>query len=81
MKRFEEEQLWLGNTRLKVEGRGNSEFYDHKTQQVIERKESWEHLDVGGEFSSDELTRLIQTAHSLLDYIATQKALRSSLPT
>ena len=64
-----DEMEWMATIHLDAEDGGNSKFYDLLRRKVEVRMETWRHVDDGGHLSSDDLTKLIQRGHGLLNHI------------
>jgi hypothetical protein len=66
---FTDEQNWLEQVRRDVENGRVRSFYDARSDDLQRRKDQWRHVDDGGDLSSEELVRLIESAESLRRYI------------
>jgi hypothetical protein len=67
---FEEENLWIAKIRTDADSGADQSYREMLRRRVQDRKAKWTHIDEGGDFSSDELTTLIERAHALLQRIA-----------
>jgi hypothetical protein len=78
---FEQENQWLASIRLSAESGGESGYFDNLQIEITNRKNSWKLKSEGGEFNRDELAKLIQTAHHVLQSVERERARHCFLPT
>lgn len=70
---FEKECQWLVKARFRGMDNTASEK-DIVIEEINQRKDGWKHIDEeGGEFSSEELAKLIDTYFSIISYLKQKK--------
>ena len=71
---FKEENSWLAAIRLEIENGGDSSFYKLIEAKLDKRTEAWRHIDEGGDFNSNELTKLIQSASGVKGFMEQRRS-------
>ena len=66
---YDESQRQLDSILNEVEGRGDDEFYNHLEQRLEQLSNDWATKDDDADLTREEITRLIERKHFILNRI------------
>lgn len=66
---YNENEREMDSILNEAEGRGDDEFYDHLAKRLEQLSDSWSTKNDGGDLTREEITRLIQRKHFILNRI------------
>ncbi|MCW4255444.1 MAG: hypothetical protein N0C84_03195 [Candidatus Thiodiazotropha taylori] len=66
---YDENQKALDSILSEAEGRGDDELYNHLKQKLEKLSDNWVTADDGRDLTPNEVTRLIERKHSILNRI------------